>query len=115
MGTDAEKFAKCFPKGVIGLEKVTAEEAAQSGSGYEGQEGETKAVVVDAMKDTVSREALRHKEFEGKVKLGRRRDHFIFSIESTGQWDSDELFLESVKHLKLKCKKLEQQVINMAR
>lgn len=115
LGADAEKFAKCFPKGVVGLEKVTKKEASQKGSGYEGREGEAKAVVVDAMKDTVSRECLRHEEFEGKVKLGRRRDHFIFSIESTGQWDSDELFLESVKHLKLKCKKLEQQVINMAR
>ncbi|KAF7563473.1 hypothetical protein G7046_g605 [Stylonectria norvegica] len=114
VGADAEKFAKCFPQGVIGLEKVTKKDA-KAGSGYEGHEGEKKAVVRNAMKDTVSRECLRHAEFEGKVKLGRRRDHFIFSIESTGQWDSDELFLESVKHLKLKCKKLEQQVINMAR
>ncbi|OTA01971.1 DNA-directed RNA polymerase, 30-40 kDa subunit [Trichoderma parareesei] len=113
IGADAEKFQRCFPEGVIGLEKISREEASTPGSGYEGHAGELKAVVKDTMKDTVSREALRHPEFEGKVKLGRRRDHFIFSIESTGQWDSDELFLEAVKHLKLKCKKLEQQVINM--
>ncbi|EQL01154.1 DNA-directed RNA polymerases I and III 40 kDa polypeptide [Ophiocordyceps sinensis CO18] len=67
------------------------------------------------MRDTVSRECLRHAEFERKVKLGRRRDHFIFAIESTGQWDSDELFLEAVKHLKSKCKTMEQHVINMTR
>jgi DNA-directed RNA polymerase I and III subunit RPAC1 len=115
LGPDAEKFARCFPEGVIGLDTVSAKEAAQKGSGYENHAGELKAVVRDPMKDTVSRECLRHPEFEGKVSLGRRRDHFIFSIESTGQWDSDELFLESVKHLKLKCQKLEQQVINMAR
>lgn len=115
LGADAEKFARCFPQGVIGIERVTAEDASKKGSGYEGHEGEKKAVVVDAMRDTVSRECLRHKEFEGKVKLGRRRDHFIFSIESTGQWDSDELFLESVKTLKVKCGKLEKQVINMVR
>jgi DNA-directed RNA polymerase I and III subunit RPAC1 len=115
LGDDAVKFARCFPEGVIGLEEVTAAEAKKKGSGYEGKAGETKAVVRDPMRDTVSRECLRHPEFEGKVKLGRRRDHFIFSIESTGQWDSDELFLESIKHLKLKCKKLEQQVIDMAR
>ncbi|POR30871.1 DNA-directed RNA polymerases I and III subunit RPAC1 [Tolypocladium paradoxum] len=115
LGDDAKKFARCFPEGVIGLQKVTKKEAGQAGSGYEGHAGEAKAVVKDAMRDTVSRECLRHPEFEGKVKLGRRRDHFIFSIESTGQWDSDELFLEAVKHLKVKCKKLEQQVINMAR
>ena len=115
LGADAEKFAQCFPKGVIGLEKVTKKEARKAGSGYEGHEGELKAVVVDAMRDTVSREVLRHEEFQGKVKLGRMRDHFIFSIESTGQWDSDELFMESVKMLKVKCEKLEKQVINMAR
>ncbi|CAH0016243.1 unnamed protein product [Clonostachys rhizophaga] len=115
IGADAQKFAKCFPEGVIGLEKVSKKEAGQRGSGYEGHAGELKAVVVDPMRDTVSRECLRHEEFEGKVKLGRRRDHFIFSVESTGQWDSDELFLEAVKKLKQKCKKLEDQVDNMVR
>ena len=62
-----------------------------------------RAVVCDPMRDTVSRECLRHEEFKDKVKLGRVRDHFIFRIESTGQWDGDELFLESVRVLKLKC------------
>jgi DNA-directed RNA polymerase I and III subunit RPAC1 len=103
IGEDAKKFANCFPKGVIGLESVTREEAARRGSGYEGHAGEQKAVVKDPFKDTVSRECLRHEEFQGKVKLGRVRDHFIFNVESTGQFDSDVLFLESVKVLKLKC------------
>lgn len=103
IGDDAKKFAKCFPKGVIGLEPITSEEALRSGSGYEGHAGEQKAVVKDAFNDTVSRECLRHEEFQGKVKLGRVRDHFIFNIESTGQFPSDTLFLESVKVLKLKC------------
>ncbi|XXG94934.1 Putative ubiquinone biosynthesis monooxygenase [Hypoxylon texense] len=113
LGVDAEKFADCFMGGVIGLEPVTRKEARSKGSGYEGHEGEMKAVVKDPMRDTVSREVLRHPEFEGKVKLGRRRDHFIFSIESTGQWDSDELFLEAVKTLKKKCQVLRPQVTNM--
>merc|ERR1711939_544153 len=76
---------------------------------------ERKAVVLDTMKDTVSRECLRHEEFEGKVKLGRIRDHFIFSIESLGQWDSDELFLESIKVLRLKCDNMKRHLANMAR
>jgi DNA-directed RNA polymerase I and III subunit RPAC1 len=115
LGKDAEKFARCFPPGVIGLEKVTKKEAAQKGSGYEGHEGELKAVVVDPMRDTVSRECLRHPEFKDKVKLGRRRDHFIFLVESTGQWESDAIFIEAVAHLKKKAKDLEKQVINMVR
>lgn len=115
IGEDAKKFAKCFPKGVIGLKPVTREEAAQKDSGYEGHEGQQKAVVVDPFKDTVSRECLRHEEFQGKVKLGRVRDHFIYNIESTGQLDSDVLFLESVKVLKLKCARWKRGLADISR
>ncbi|KAI9710136.1 MAG: DNA-directed RNA polymerase core subunit rpc40 [Bogoriella megaspora] len=105
LGNEARKFARCFPKGVIGFEKVSKEEASMDGSGYERREGEEKAVVVDTFRDTVSRECLRHEEFKDKVKLGRVRDHFIFSVESTGQYTSDELFVEAVKVLVGKCKR----------
>ena len=115
LGADAEKFQSCFPAGVIGLEHVTKKQAKEKGSGYEGHEGEVKAVVKNAMKDTVSRECLRHAEFEGKVKLGRVRDHFIFSVESLGQWESDELFLEAVKTLKIKCLALKNNLASMTR
>ena len=115
LGTDAKKFARCFPRGVIGLEEVTEEDAAVDGSGYEGHVGEKKAVVKNAFKDTVSRECLRHDEFNGKVKLGRVRDHFIFSIESTGQFESGLLFLESIKVLKAKCTRLKRSLDNIMR
>lgn len=114
IGADAEKFQQCFPEGVIGLEKVTKQDSNENKE-YKGHEGEMKAVVKDTMKDTVSRECLRHPEFVDKVKLGRQRDHFIFQIESTGQWDSDELFLESIKTLKAKCQRFEKQVTYMVR
>ncbi|KAL8827253.1 MAG: hypothetical protein Q9170_007086 [Blastenia crenularia] len=114
-GHEARKFARCFPKGVIGLEEVTTEEAQKNGSGYEGQEGEKKAVVRNTFKDTVSRECLRHPEFEGKVKLGRVRDHFIFMVESTGQYQSDELFLESVRILKEKCATMKRGLATILR
>lgn len=103
LGEEAVKFQACFPKGVIALESVTDEEAGRAGGGYEGRAGERKAVVRDAFADTVSRECLRHDEFVGKVRLGRVRDHFIFSVESTGQFRSDELFLDSVAVLRAKC------------
>lgn len=113
LGEDAVKFSRCFPPGVIALDKVSAEEASRSGSGYEGHEGEDKAVVNDPYKDTVSRECLRHEEFKNKVKLGRVRDHFIFNIESTGQFPSDTLFLESTKVLKLKCVRIKRALRDM--
>jgi DNA-directed RNA polymerase I and III subunit RPAC1 len=107
IGEDAKKFARCFPPGVINLGKVVSEDARK----YEevkGKEGETKAVVGDTILDTVSRECLRHPEFKDKVKLGRVRDHFVFRVESTGQYDSDQLFLESVKLLKIKAQRIKR-------
>lgn len=115
LGEEAKKFARCFPKGVIGLDEVSAEESEMEGSGYDGHLGEKKAVVLNPFKDTVSRECLRHEEFNGKVKLGRVRDHFIFMVESTGQFESDLLFLESVKMLKLKCARLKRSLANVMR
>ena len=115
IGTDARKFARCFPRGVIGLDTVTKEESEAEGSGFEGEEGKEKAVVRDTMRDTVSRECLRHPEFKGKVKLGRVQDHFIFSIESSGQIPSDELFIDSVKLLRCKCKNLKGSLANIMR
>ena len=114
VGDDARKFARCFPKGVIGLEDVTEEES-MADKELEGMAGEKKAVVRNTFRDTVSRECLRHEEFQEKVKLGRVRDHFIFSVESTGQFDSDYLFLESVKTLKAKCSRLKRQFANVMR
>jgi len=106
LGADARKFQKCFPKGVIEIERVTPQDVHSEDPAYHGREGDEKAVVKDPMKDTVSRECLRHEEFNGKVKLGRVQDHFIFNVESTGQFPSDLLFLESVKVLKYKAKNL---------
>lgn len=113
LGADAKKFARCFPKGVIGLEPVTRSEGAQAGSGYEGHEGEDKAVVKDAFRDMMSRECLRHDEFKDKVKLGRVQDHFIFRVESTGQFESDEIFLESVRILRAKCRRMKRHLTNL--
>lgn len=96
-GSDAKAFQKCFPRGVIGLED-------------DSESGEKKAVVVDPFKDTVSRECLRYDEFKDKVKLGRIRDHFIFSVESTGQFESDELFIDSVRLLKAKAERFKRHL-----
>ncbi|KAJ3187087.1 DNA-directed RNA polymerases I and III subunit RPAC1 [Gaertneriomyces sp. JEL0708] len=88
-GDDAYKFQKCFPKGVIAVEK--------------NAQGEMEAKVINPRKDTVSREALRHPEFEDKVRLTRVRDHFIFGIESVGILPPHTLFTEAAAKLVEKC------------
>ena len=93
-GKDAEKFAKCFPPGVI--EVIGG-----------------KATVIDARKDSMSRECLRHEEFADKVALERIRDHFIFSIESVGQIDARELVIEACKVLIEKCERVKEGLLEI--
>ncbi|VVT56806.1 uncharacterized protein SAPINGB_P005293 [Magnusiomyces paraingens] len=83
-GAAAEKLQTLFSPGVIGIE--------------DGQ-----AVVKDARRDTVSREVFRHEEFKDKVRLGRKRDHFIYHVESTGAMQPDEIFVKSIDILRNKC------------
>lgn len=84
------KFVKCFPEGVIGIRRKTNGDA------------EEEVYVKNPRKDTVSREVLRHKEFDGLVKLGRVRDHFLFEIESTGPYQPERLLPAAIKTLKAK-------------
>ncbi|KAJ7184397.1 DNA-directed RNA polymerase [Mycena filopes] len=77
----AEKFQKCFSPGVINIDP------------------RTKKVTVDEenkRKDTVSREVLRHPEFEGHVELSRVRDFFLFSVESESAHPPQRLFTEAI-------------------
>ena len=67
LGEDADKFASCFPKGTI---KVIEKNNIR------------KAIVDNPRKCTMSRECLRHPEFENKVELNRVRDFFLCNILS---------------------------------
>ncbi|KAJ3301005.1 DNA-directed RNA polymerases I and III subunit RPAC1, partial [Blyttiomyces sp. JEL0837] len=96
IGASAERFRDCFPPGVVEL--------------YPNDNGEKQARILNPRKDTVSREVLRHKEFEGKVKLTRIRDHFIFSIESTGVLPPHVLFDEALQVLANKCRNVKDHL-----
>ncbi|KAJ7494523.1 DNA-directed RNA polymerase [Mycena galericulata] len=83
----AEKFQNCFAPGVIRVDP------------------RTKAVSVDEeqkRKDTVSREVLRHPEFEGFVELSRVRDFFLFNIESESAYLPQQLFPEAIGIMRAK-------------
>lgn len=64
---EAKKLQSCFSPGVIDLIQ---------------ENDRIKAVVASPRNDSLSREVFRHKEFEDKVFLGRKSDHFIFYVES---------------------------------
>lgn len=73
-GDAAYRFQKCFSPGVI---KVVTENGVPT------------AQVDKARNDTVSREVLRHKEFENKVQLTRVRDHFICKLHLAKKEDAE--------------------------
>lgn len=80
-GEDAEEFKKCFVDGVVEVVKVNGIKTAK---------------VVNARKDTVSREVLRHEKFVDKVRLTRVRDHFIFNVETSGIIPAEQIFLSAL-------------------
>ncbi|KAH6584044.1 hypothetical protein BASA61_007692 [Batrachochytrium salamandrivorans] len=77
------------------------------------KDGVKHAEIANPRKDTASREVLRHAEFIDKVLLTRVRDHFIFSIESTGALAPQLLFQEASQILIEKCLNVKQALIAM--
>ncbi|WOL19197.1 DNA-directed RNA polymerases I and III subunit rpac1-like [Canna indica] len=87
-GTDAEKLVKKCPVNVFDIEDLG--------------NGDKKAVVSKPRACTLCRECIRGVN-EELVELRRVKDHFIFTIESTGGYPPEELFVEAVKVLEEKC------------
>uniref|UniRef100_H2SSB1 DNA-directed RNA polymerases I and III subunit RPAC1 n=1 Tax=Takifugu rubripes TaxID=31033 RepID=H2SSB1_TAKRU len=67
--------------------------------------GKKVAKVANSRLDTCSREVLRHDDLKNVVKLGRHRDHFIFTVETTGILPPDVLVTEAIKVLMTKCQR----------
>jgi DNA-directed RNA polymerase I and III subunit RPAC1 len=55
------------------------------------------AVVADPRKDLCSRNVLRFDDLKGSVVLSKKKDHFIFNVESTGAMESHELVVEACR------------------
>ncbi|GKV44567.1 hypothetical protein SLEP1_g51735 [Rubroshorea leprosula] len=69
--------------------------------------GKKRATVARPRACTLCRECIRGgEEWEKRVALHRVRDHFIFTIESTGALPPEVLFTEAVKILEDKCERV---------
>lgn len=98
IGEKADRLVKCFSEGVIHVVE---------------ENGVRKAEVVDARRDTCSREVFRHEDLKDSVKLARIRDHFIFSVESTGALTPDVLVVEAIKIMMNKCTHFMKELDNL--
>ncbi|CAM2111361.1 DNA-directed RNA polymerases I and III subunit RPAC1 isoform X2 [Caretta caretta] len=89
-GEAAETLKKCFSPGVIEIQNIKGKKVAR---------------VANARMDTFSREIFRHDDLKNFVRLARVRDHYIFSVESTGVLPPDVLVSEAIKVLIGKCRR----------
>lgn len=72
--------------------------------------GVAQARVTNPRSCSMCRECIRSPGWDKKVRLERKRDHFIFSVESTGAYSPEQLFRESVGILASKCKDILENV-----
>ncbi|KAI6228728.1 RPOLD domain-containing protein [Aphelenchoides fujianensis] len=84
-GEDAELLQKCFTPGVIDVVQ---------------EKGQQVACVADARKDMCSRNVFRFEQLKDAVELSKVKDHFIFSVESTGAMPAHELVVEACRVIK---------------
>ncbi|XP_021495850.1 DNA-directed RNA polymerases I and III subunit RPAC1 isoform X1 [Meriones unguiculatus] len=89
-GEAAEELRRCFSPGVIEVQEVQGKKVAR---------------VANARLDTFSREIFRNEKLKKVVRLARVRDHYIFSVESTGVLPPDVLVSEAIKILMGKCQR----------
>jgi DNA-directed RNA polymerase I and III subunit RPAC1 len=61
------------------------------------------ATVARPLNCTMCRECIREDEWHGYVNLGRVKDEFLFSVESTGAISPQNLVLEAISELNKKC------------
>ncbi|KAK2187589.1 hypothetical protein NP493_161g04012 [Ridgeia piscesae] len=115
-GALAEQLKQCFAPGVIEIDNidgvlcVVSVDSAVCCRCAVGCVCVLRARVAAARKDTCSREVLRHDTIKDCVKLTRVRDHFIFSVESTGALPPDVLVTEAIKVLQAKCRRVLQEL-----
>ncbi|KAK2508350.1 hypothetical protein MC885_011597 [Smutsia gigantea] len=89
-GDAAEELSQCFSPGVIEVQEVQGKKVAR---------------VANPRLDTFSREVFRNEKLKKAVRLARVRDHYIFSVESTGVLPPDVLVSEAIKVLMGKCRR----------
>jgi len=98
-GKDAEELVSICPMKVFDIEDIG--------------KGNLKATVARPRSCTMCRECIRHEKYTDSIKLGRVRDHFIFSVESTGAMPAREVFQEALKVLIEKCNAIETELDNL--
>jgi DNA-directed RNA polymerase alpha subunit len=99
----ADELDKYEP-GVFAIVPCTSEDPSSSAGGQ--QRRSKKAVVRNPYACTMSRNYMRNPELKKAVKISRKPDHFIFSVEAVGMLPASTIVAESIRVLRDKCQNL---------
>jgi len=92
---NARRLKKMCPKNVFDIEDVL---------------GHVRPVVARPRDCTMCRECIRHPGWAQRMKLRRRRDHYIFQINSVGQYKARDLLTRAVQILRGKVSTLRDEL-----
>ena len=67
---------------------------------------DSKLIVANMKSCSMCRECVKDSRWKDKINLGRVKDSFTFSVESTGALDPEEIFRRSLRVLKDKCQEV---------
>lgn len=91
VGDEAKQLKQMCPKNVFDIEDIG---------------GQKHATVARPRDCTFCRECIRLPDWENKVKLQKVKDHFIFTVESTGILKPEELFRMALQVFMDKCRNI---------
>ncbi|KAA8495155.1 DNA-directed RNA polymerases I and III subunit rpac1 [Porphyridium purpureum] len=97
VGAHAQQLQKLCPGNVFDIESVP-------GSGL------AVATVARPQSCTMCRECIRDKPWADQIRLSRVRNHFIFSIESTGALPAYQIFLQALEIMVAKCTEVKKKL-----
>ncbi|KAL3068103.1 hypothetical protein niasHT_038093 [Heterodera trifolii] len=122
IGRDHAKFSpvatatyRLLPQIKLKKDNFDEEQAARLQSSFStgviGRDEQTGRVYVrDARADTSSRNIFIHDDLKDAVEMGKKKTHFIFSVESVGALPSHKLVIEACKVMREKVDHLREQI-----
>ena len=98
-GSKARELVKKCPMSVFDIEEV-------GGAGGD----DVRAVVSRPRNCTMCRECIRGDEWSERVQLRRVRNHYIFSVETTGAYTPANVVKEAIKILRAKGERVREEM-----
>ena len=113
VGDDARELVAMCPMKVFDIEDIAKVGGKKGGKGAVDSEHEDVTAVVARPRDcTMCRECIRKEGWAERVRLRRKSDHFIFTVESTGCLAPGVIVREALGILKAKSDKFVRLVEN---